>query len=141
CWRCLAAGRRRRACGRASGCRWTSRRLRGDAVRIGLTPAGVSTGTSTGTMGGGGSPFVGGLSQPHAMAVLLFGKRPAPLADRRRHSRPAKALRKLKHLKGQIGELAGMGEEREEDGGVDLAEGNNASIGRDGRMRFGWELL
>jgi len=105
-------------------------------VKIGFNPAGIAT--STGTMAGGGTPFLGGVSQPHPMAVLLFGKRPAPLADRRKHPRLAKALRKLKHLKDQIGELAGMGEE---DGGVDLAEGRNASIGRDGRIRYGRELL
>lgn len=105
-------------------------------MKIGFNPAGIAT--STGTMAGGGTPFLGGVNQPHPMAVLLFGKRPAPLADRRKHPKLAKALRKLKHLKDQIGELAGMGED---DGGVDLAEGRNASIGRDGRIRFGLELL
>ena len=106
-------------------------------MKIGFNPAGIATSTGT-TMSGGGTPFLGGVGQPHPMAVLLFGKRPAPLVDRRRYPRLTKALRKLKSLKDQIGEMAGMGED---DGGVDLAEGRNASIGRDGRIRFGLELL
>jgi hypothetical protein len=108
------------------------------SVKVSFNPAGVAT--STGTMAGGQTPLLIGANQPHPMAVLLFGKRPAPLVDKRRFPKLAKALRKLKHLRGQIGELVGLGDD-DGDGGVDLSQGSNASIGRDGRIRFGVELL
>ena len=43
-------------------------------MKIGFNPAGIATSTGT-TMSGGGTPFLGGVGQPHPMAVLLFGKR------------------------------------------------------------------
>lgn len=105
-------------------------------MKISFSPTSIAT--STGTAMGGQTPFIGGAAQPHPMSVLLFGKRPAPLVDRRKYPRLSKAMRKLAALKGQIGEMLGKGDE---DLSMDLAQGNNASIGRDGQIRFGVELL
>lgn len=105
-------------------------------MKVSFNPSSIAT--STGTGAGGQAPWIGGAAQPHPMSVLLFGKRPARLVDRRKYPRLSKALRKLASLKGQIGEMAGKGDD---DLSADLAEGRNASIGRDGQIRFGVELL
>lgn len=87
---------------------------------------------------GGSAGWVGKAGGPHPLAVLLFGKRPPRLVDRRRHPKLKRALRKLEYLKDQVAPLAGR------DGGalsVELCEGENASISRSGQLAVGIELL
>lgn len=76
--------------------------------------------------------------QVDPMMVLLFGKRPARRLDSRRYPRLKKALRKLQGIKEQVAELMGQPEELF---AVDLCEGSNASISRDGRIGVGKDLL
>ena len=76
---------------------------------------------------------------PHPLNVLLFGKRPPKLVDRRKHPKLKKALRKLEALKEEIAmEILGEPEGRLS---LELCEGSNASISRDGQIAFGVELL
>jgi hypothetical protein len=81
-------------------------------------------------------PRVGG--QPLSVDVLLFGKRPARLVDPRRFPHLKKAMQRLGLAKDQLAELLGVGDSTFS---LALAEGNNASINRDGRIAFGCELL
>jgi hypothetical protein len=74
----------------------------------------------------------------HPMSVLLFGKRPPRLVDRRKHPKLGKALRKLDYVKEQVAELVGRSGK---DFSLELCEGENASISRDGQIAFGVELL
>ncbi len=74
----------------------------------------------------------------HPMSVLLFGKRPPRAVDRRKHPKLGKKLRKLEYVKDQIAELLGrQGEELP----LELCEGENACISRDGKISLGVELL
>jgi hypothetical protein len=74
----------------------------------------------------------------HPMSVLLFGKRPPKLVDRRKHPKLGKTLRKLEYVKD---ELAGLVGREGKDFTLELCEGDNASISRDGQIAFGVELL
>src|SRR5262245_5602294 len=94
-------------------------------------------GTST-TLGGQTPSGTPRITQGHPLAVLLFGKSAPKLVDRRKYPGLKRALRKLEHVKDQIAELAGCaGEELS----VELCEGRNASISRDGRISVGVNLL
>jgi hypothetical protein len=72
------------------------------------------------------------------MAVLLFGKQAARRLDKRRFPNLRKALRKLGLIKDQVAEISGQTEEFFD---IDLCEGGNASISRDGDIGVGIELL
>ncbi len=85
----------------------------------------------------GGSPWI---QRPGAgpLGQLLFGKAPPKLVDRRRYPSLKKALKKLDLSKQQIAEALGAPEEFFS---IELAEGSNASINRQGQIAFGLELL
>jgi hypothetical protein len=70
--------------------------------------------------------------------VVLFGKTPARLVDPRRFPHLKKAMRKLGMAKDQLADLLGVSEGTFS---VALAEGENASINRDGQIAFGAGLL
>jgi hypothetical protein len=72
------------------------------------------------------------------MMVLLFGKTPARRLDSRRFPNLRKALRKLGLIKAQVAEIAGQPEGLFD---IQLCEGGNASISRDGEIGVGKELL
>jgi hypothetical protein len=76
--------------------------------------------------------------EPHPMSVLLFGKKPPKLLDRRRYPTLKKAMRKLDALKDQVAEIMGQSPAEL---AVELAEGQNASISREGRIFVGIGLL
>ena len=99
-----------------------------------VTTGSLQTSTSLQT---GGSPWV---ARPDAgpLGQLLFGKRQPRLVDRRRYPSLKKALKKLDLSKSQIAEALGAPEAFFS---VELAEGGNASINRQGRIAFGLELL
>lgn len=83
-----------------------------------------------------GSPLV--QLPPHPFNVLLFGKRPAPLVDPRQYPHLRRGKKKLELIKEQISDVLGVPDEAFS---VELCEGQNASISRDGEIRFGVELL
>ncbi len=93
---------------------------------------------STSTQLSGGTPFTPGRVQGHPLAVLLFGKRRAKLVDRRKYPGLKKSLRKLEEVKDQIAELLGVPGSAFS---IELCEGSNASISRDGQIAFGVGLL
>lgn len=103
-----------------------------------VTP-GTSAGLTHSAQSGTRSPLQHpSLAQPHPIAVLLFGKQPVRRLDRRKFPRLAKGMRKLELARDQISEILGVPSGTFE---IDLAEGGNASISRDGRIAFGIELL
>lgn len=75
---------------------------------------------------------------PQSIEVVLFGKRAARLVDPRRFPHLKKAMRKLGAAKEQVAEILGV---TDNTFALALAEGSNASINRDGRIAFGYELL
>lgn len=81
-------------------------------------------------------PRIGG--QPTSIDVVLFGKRAARLVDPRRYPKLIKGLRKLGMAKDQIADVLGV---TDNTFSVALAEGDNASINRQGQIAFGLELL
>lgn len=85
----------------------------------------------------GGSPWI---HRPDAgpLGQLLFGKRPPKRVDRRKYPSLKKALKKLDLSKQQIAEALGAPESFFS---IELAEGSNASINRQGQIAFGLELL
>jgi hypothetical protein len=85
----------------------------------------------------GGSPWI---HRPDAgpLGQLLFGKRQPKLVDRRKYPSLKKALKKLDLSMLQIVEALGAPEEFFS---IELAEGSNASINRQGQIAFGLELL
>lgn len=70
--------------------------------------------------------------------VLLFGKQPPRRLDRRRFPRLKKALKKLGLMTEQISEVLGVSAETFS---VELCEGNNACVSREGEISVGIELL
>lgn len=72
------------------------------------------------------------------MMVLLFGKRPARRLDPRKYPHLRKALRKLRAVMEQVSEIAGQPDELF---ALELCEGANASISRDGRIGVGKDLI
>lgn len=99
-----------------------------------ISSGGVSTSTSAQT---GGSPFI---ARPDAgpLGQLLFGKRPPKLVDKRRYPSLKKGMKKLDLSKQQIAEALGAPEGFFN---IELCEGSNASINRQGQIAFGVELL
>ncbi|MGQ0505352.1 MAG: M48 family metalloprotease [Myxococcaceae bacterium] len=98
----------------------------------------TSTATTNTSLGNrAGSPLVTSTGA-HPMAVLLFGKRPPRLVDRRKFPKLRKALRKAEALKERIAEIAGQAPDEMS---IALCEGGNASISRDGQIALGTELL
>lgn len=97
-------------------------------------------GTGPGTMLGDNAPRaqVPLRGAAHPMGVLLFGKRPPKKVDKRKHPKLAKALRKLQALAEQIAPWAGADPEELS---LELCEGNNASITREGTVFIGVTLL
>jgi hypothetical protein len=94
--------------------------------------ASVSTHTS---LAQGGAPLT---FKPVSYEALFFGKRAARRVDPRKYRHLSKGKRKLEYLADEVADLiGGFGE----DISVSLAEGNNASISRDGELRVGVELL
>ena len=85
----------------------------------------------------GGSPWI---HRPDAgpLGQLLFGKQAPKLVDRRRYPSLKKALKKLDLSKQQIAEALGAPEAFFS---IELCEGSNASINRQGQIAFGLELL
>lgn len=74
----------------------------------------------------------------HPMAQLLFGKRPPKLLDKRRFPRVRRGLKKLEDMTEHVSLLLGR---TEKDFELELCEGRNASISRDGQVAFGLDLL
>lgn len=72
------------------------------------------------------------------MAVLLFGKRPPRRLDTRRYPSLKRALRKLRHITGEVAELLGRDAD---DFPLSLCEGENAAISGEGELFVGVELL
>ena len=99
-----------------------------------ISPQTLSTTTSSQT---GGSPWI---HRPDAgpLGQLLFGKQAPKLVDRRKYPSLKKGLKKLDLSKQQIAEALGAPESFFS---VELAEGYNASIDRQGQIAFGVELL
>jgi hypothetical protein len=95
-------------------------------------------GTLTTNTAAGGQSAAQVQGRPHPVAVLLFGKRPPKLVDRKRYPKLKKALRKLEYVKGQIAELLGVADNQFS---VELCEGDNAFISREGQIAVGVELL
>lgn len=97
-----------------------------------------SSNIGTSTQLGGGQTVWTPPPGAHPMSVLLFGKRPPKRVDRRKHPKLGKSLSKLEYVKDQISELLGrQGKELT----LELCEGENACISRDGEISFGVELL
>jgi hypothetical protein len=95
----------------------------------------VSVSTSLGKGSVGTPPK---LATGHPMTILLFGKRPPRLVDRRKHPKLKKALKKLEATVDQIAEIVGRASNAFS---VELCEGENASINRDGQIAVGVGLL
>src|SRR5262245_53548341 len=101
-----------------------------------IAPRALSTSTSTsGQLGG--SPWI---ARPGStpLGALLFGKKPAKLVDKRKYPSLKKGLKKMELSKDQIAEALGAPESFFN---VELCEGGNASINRQGQIAFGVDLL
>jgi hypothetical protein len=72
------------------------------------------------------------------MQVLLFGKRPPKLVDKRKYPKLKKTLAKLGYIKDQIAEMLGRSGG---DFSLELCEGENACINQDGQIAVGVDLL
>jgi hypothetical protein len=72
------------------------------------------------------------------MAVLLFGKRPPKLVNRRNYPGLAKSLRKLEQMKDEISELSGRPASYFS---LELCEGDTACISGQGTIALGLDLL
>lgn len=96
-----------------------------------------STSTSTSTGRSASLPRSVG-QPPQSLDVVLFGKRAPRLVDPRRYPHLKKAMRKLAMAKDQLADVLGVSENTF---CLALAEGDNASINRDGQIAFGFELL
>lgn len=94
--------------------------------------------TASGSLIGGRSPWVHLPQGAHSLGALLFGKRPPRLVDSKKHPELRRGLGKLRLMKDQIAEVLGVFSGTFE---VELCEGSNASISRDGRISFGVGLL
>ncbi|MBI5478463.1 MAG: hypothetical protein HY906_06380 [Deltaproteobacteria bacterium] len=74
----------------------------------------------------------------HPMTILLFGKKPPKLVDKRKHPKLKKGLARLEDMKEQVALLLGR---QGKDFTLELCEGGNACISRDGQIAFGVDLL
>ncbi len=79
-----------------------------------------------------------GVIQPHPMAVLLFGKKPPRLVDKKKHPKLKRGLSRLGIIKDEVTELLGLPAEAFS---IELCEGANACISREGQIAVGTELL
>ncbi len=107
-------------------------------MKVELRPSATTSAGTAGTSLGQGSPFIRNPGAAHPMAVLLFGKRPPKLVDKKKHPKLKRALRKLEAVKEQIAELAGQAPNELS---IALCEGGNASISRQGQIAVGVGLL
>ena len=107
-------------------------------MKINSGTIGTPTGTSTQLGGGGGQTILTVPPGMHPMSVLLFGKRAPKPVDRKKHPKLAKKMRKLEYVKDQIADMLGQSHEELS---LDLCEGNNAFISRDGKISLGVELM
>lgn len=73
------------------------------------------------------------------MSSLLFGKRPPKLVDKKKHPKLRRSLSQLEDLSEHVALLLGRSSEREFT--LELCEGDNACISRDGQIAFGVEFL
>ena len=94
--------------------------------------------TSSTLLSGQGQGAPVGRLQSHPMSILLFGKRPPKLVDKRKHPKLKKGLARLEDMKEHISLLLGR---RGKDFTLELCEGDNACISRDGQIAFGVDLL
>src|SRR5437588_744570 len=85
----------------------------------------------------GSTPWIKRPDQ-NPLGALLFGKRSPKLVDRRKYPSLKRGLKKLDLSKLQIAEAVGAPESFFS---VELCEGGNASINRQGQIAFGLELL
>jgi hypothetical protein len=92
---------------------------------------------ATGGNVGQGVPWIR-RGEPHPLSALLFGKRPPKLVDRRKHPKLRRGLRKLELIGEQVSDILGAPSSLFS---VELCEGDNASISRQGQIAFGLELL
>ncbi len=79
-----------------------------------------------------------GKAQIDAVQVLFFGKLPPRRLDRRRYPKLKKAFKKLEMMRDQISEVMGIPSETFS---LELCEGANASVSRQGEISIGIELL
>jgi Zn-dependent protease with chaperone function len=100
-----------------------------------VQPTGVST---TQTSLSGQPPIIRPSTTAEAMQVLIFGKRPPKLVDKRKYPKLKKGLKRLANMKDEIAEILGRSPE---DFTLELCEGNNACINRDGQIAVGVDLL
>ncbi len=94
--------------------------------------------TSLSTSMGQSASMPKSIGGQQSIDVVLFGKKPARLVDPRRFPHLRKAMRKLGMAKDQLADVLGVSENTFT---VALAEGENASINRDGQIAFGFGLL
>lgn len=72
------------------------------------------------------------------MSVLLFGKKPPKLVDKKKHPKVRAGLARLDDMTEHIALMMGRSAK---DFSLELCEGDNACISRDGQIAFGVELL
>lgn len=78
------------------------------------------------------------LAQPHPISVVLFGRAPPKVLDKKKHPKLGKAMKKLDGLVDQISESLGQSPETF---ALELAEGSNAMVDREGTLYVGKDLL
>jgi hypothetical protein len=135
---------RRRRCARRRVTPWgIAGRVRENAAALQYNASQVKIRSSR--LSSSGSSLLGqaptvrtGATNTHPMAQLLFGKRPPKLVDRRKHPKVRKGLAHLDDMTEQVALLLGR---RRSDFTLELCEGDNACISRDGQLAFGVELL
>jgi len=103
-------------------------------IRIGRSPLG-STQTQ---LQGQPQPFNPSRVAGHPVSVLLFGKQAPRKLDKKKHPKLGKKLKKASALLDRIAEDVGR---REGELALELCEGENACISRDGEVMLGVELL
>jgi hypothetical protein len=102
-------------------------------VKIRSSGAGAST-----LLSGQGTRLPIGNLNTHPISVLLFGKRAPKLVDKRKHRKLRKGLARLEDMTEHIALMLGR---RSEAFTLELCEGDNAFISRDGQVAFGVDLL
>jgi hypothetical protein len=103
-----------------------------------IQPSATRASTTT-TTAGHSTPFVRSKQpEPHPLNVLLFGKQAPRRLDRRKHPKLRKALRKLEYVTEQLAEMVGQPSNALS---IELCEGNNAFISRNGTLSVGKDLL
>jgi hypothetical protein len=103
-----------------------------------INATGIGTTSSTQTSLSGQPGQVRSSTAAATMQVLLFGKRPPKLVDKRKYPKLKKALSRMGYIKDQVAEMLGR---QGEDFKLELCEGENACINRDGQIAVGVDLL